>query len=218
MLPNKHAVRVYYTRFGEKLSDEKWDFYLSKVPSELQSKIIRYHRWQDRQAHLFGKLLLMKGLEYTGYSNSLMKNIKYNKFHRPYISQDGLDFNISHSGEFVVCAIGKEIRVGIDIEEIKPVNLKDFGMAMNVGEWDEILNAPAPFDQFYKYWTIKESVVKADGRGLYIAPKNVSITRPVLNYNFQNWYIHDLDINADYPSTLATSRPNINVELQQLEF
>ncbi len=59
----ENVIWVLYASFDKPLSEACWQYYLAKVPLNLQNKILSYHRWQDRQAGLFGKLLLSQGLK-----------------------------------------------------------------------------------------------------------------------------------------------------------
>ena len=85
----------------------------------------------------------------------------YTKNRKPYLLEH--EFNISHSGNFVVIAISP-LPVGIDIEFIK----EDF-------EYHSILNdcfTPLELSQintvvdFYTFWTRKEAILKATAEGL----------------------------------------------------
>ena len=80
---------------------------------------------------------------------------------------ESIEFSLSHSGDYAVCAIaeGNEGEIGIDIEKHK----KDQkGIAEHFfceGEKQRIKTD----EDFYRYWTLKESFIKAVGKGLAIA-------------------------------------------------
>ncbi len=73
-----------------------------------------------------------------------------------------IDFNISHSNHFVVCAISTNCKIGIDIEQIKPTSLFDFKDRFSEEEWKIILTSDNTYFWFYYYWTAKEAAIKAD--------------------------------------------------------
>lgn len=78
-------------------------------------------------------------------------------------------FNISHSHDFVVCAVG-DFPVGIDVEHVKD---KEAGLASYVlSESENLTWSRLPEEvrnhEFYRYWTIKESYSKYVGQGLGI--------------------------------------------------
>ncbi|MGZ5052857.1 MAG: 4'-phosphopantetheinyl transferase family protein [Methylobacter sp.] len=146
--------------------------YYNQLPSGIQQKILRYCRWQDRHAALFGRLLLKTALLEAGYFASCLELLQFDAYNRPSIDSS-IDFNISHSGNYVLCAISKNGRIGIDIEQIKDINISYYKNFMSKTEWDDIANNEALTRRFYYYWTIKESVMKADGRGLSIPPQDI---------------------------------------------
>jgi 4'-phosphopantetheinyl transferase len=93
---------------------------------------------------------------------------------KPYLHGNPLYFNVSHSGEYLAIAISKHL-VGIDIQE--PKFIKD-GMFRKVVQPEEdcLIGADRQKD-FLRLWTLKESFVKADGKGLRIALKDYHFTK-----------------------------------------
>lgn len=79
---------------------------------------------------------------------------------RPYVA-DGPDFSISTSGDYFAIAFGPSI--GIDLEcvrafDYRPLLLDHFTARERVEIGDEIT--------FFRAWTLKEAVAKADGQGI----------------------------------------------------
>lgn len=77
-------------------------------------------------------------------------------------------FNLAHSGNWIICAVA-DCAVGIDIEAIKEI---DFGLAkffLNKTEYEYFINTAEKERKllFYQLWVLKESYVKATGKGLY---------------------------------------------------
>ena len=87
---------------------------------------------------------------------------------KPYlIGAPQVQFNLSHAGDWAVCAVGSH-PVGVDIEQCR-AGRRD--VARRFFHPDEVqyldtLSPAARTDAFYTLWTLKESYVKADGRGL----------------------------------------------------
>jgi 4'-phosphopantetheinyl transferase len=82
-------------------------------------------------------------------------------------SHPGIYFNISHSGVYVVCAVG-EVETGIDVERIRTVNLRVARRYFSDQEIHDLeaLSGDEQMAYFITLWTIKESYLKAVGRGL----------------------------------------------------
>lgn len=88
-------------------------------------------------------------------------NINENAHGKPYFTNSGIHFNISHSYNAVMCAVS-DSQTGVDVErigEIKPLILKKCFSA------DEAALISSNTD-FYMLWTLKESYVKALGEGI----------------------------------------------------
>jgi 4'-phosphopantetheinyl transferase len=177
------------------------DFLRSYLPPTMVVKAGRFRRWQDAQAYLMGKFMLGEGLKKYGFSKGVLDNIQYTEYGRPYLRAD-VDFNIAHSGKYVVCAITKGLRLGIDIEEIQPIDLGDFTSQFTPEELQKIACAVDSYHEFYRLWTIKEAVIKADGRGLSFPLKDILIDIHA-RVEEKQWYIHTLDVAAGYAAHLA---------------
>jgi len=139
--------------------------YLSEDTVE---RIRKFRRWEDVIrtvfSHLLVKYMIQKktGLDWT---HIIIGRTQYGK---PYVKHNtGLHFNVSHSGEYAVVAVS-DMPVGIDIEEIKPVDFYALRNFFTKGEFDTLmLTEPAKrLNYFYELWTLKESYIKALGKGL----------------------------------------------------
>ncbi len=80
--------------------------------------------------------------------------------------EDGIEFSLSHSGDYAVCAISdrQEEKIGVDIERRRKSEGK---IAEHFFCKNEVERIHRPED-FYQYWTLKESFTKAVGQGLYL--------------------------------------------------
>lgn len=88
---------------------------------------------------------------------------------KPYLAgnSEPVYFNISHSGDYIVCAVSDR-EVGVDVEKIGKERLP---VARRFFHPDEIRCLEARegterTDLFYAYWAVKESFVKYKGAGL----------------------------------------------------
>ena len=198
-------VLVFYTRIQEQMPQWLYDKYLTLLPLNLQEKIVRLRQWKDKLLQLSGKILLLEGLQKFGLSGNCLHDLQYNEYNRPYIPGE-IDFNISHSGNYVVCAMGKGIQLGIDIEQIKNIRFEDFENVMTHEQWQYIKNGHNQLQYFFKYWAIKESVIKADSRGLSIPLKNIIIENNTALCDDKTWYLNELNIDNDYCSFLAVNK------------
>jgi 4'-phosphopantetheinyl transferase len=171
------------------------DLYIKKARSYMFEK--------DACNFLLGKVLLLKGMRKLGYLNIDLNDMRFNEFSKPYFN-NGFSFNISHSGHYVVCALSKTCNLGIDLEEIKSIQFEHFINCFSETEWLYLINAANPLTVFYKFWTKKEAVIKADGKGLGIPLSSVGVIDNRVLINSCNWFLTELHIAAGYIAHIAT--------------
>jgi 4'-phosphopantetheinyl transferase len=215
--PPINVIDVFYTTFDKEMPEYLWDKYLALLPNDMADKNSKYRRWQDRHAHLFGKLLLIEGFKKYNIPSEILSYLRYNEYDRPYIT-DNIDFNISHSGKFIVCCMGKNVKLGIDIEECKDIDFGDFTNVMTDDQWNIIKNSPNPVKAFFKFWTIKESVIKADSRGLSIPLSDIHIHDDTVCYDTGKWYLNEINLSDSYCACLACNKPGITVNFVEVDY
>jgi len=192
----------------------RWQAFLSVSD---QIKINRFSRWQDAQLTLLGRCLLMDAFIQLGFSPDLIKELKFSEFKKPFL-QNGLKFNISHSGKYVICVVSDE-EVGVDIEEIKAVNIHDFKNQWIEEEWLSIVNGSNVLEQFYRGWTRKEAIIKADGRGMMIALDEVRVLPSEFMLGSTKWFYTDVEIDDEYSCSVASkNKPNAKIALRKIDF
>lgn len=210
-------ITIYFKAFDRRLDNSEFHRLLSFLPETMRAKTLRFRKWEDAHAHLIGKLLLKKGLKDLGYNHDLSQ-VKLSSYNRPYINS-AIDFNISHAGNYVICAFSTIGRIGIDIEKVDIIDVNDFHSQWNEEEWNEIITSKNIYTQFYTFWTIKEAVVKADGRGLSIPFENIKIKKGKGKVNCDGvcWEIKEVFINEDYICYLASKAQISEIKIQKIE-
>ncbi|HQR94691.1 MAG TPA: 4'-phosphopantetheinyl transferase superfamily protein, partial [Sediminibacterium sp.] len=129
-----------------------------------------YHQLKDSQRFIIARGILKKlASQYLSIPpNEIEINIGTNK--KPFIGSNTsikLDYNISHSGNWIVIAFGFG-SIGIDVEQINHSFNYDAILAacFNVEEQKFIQQKPNSTELFYRLWTRKEAFVKATSKGL----------------------------------------------------
>lgn len=187
------------------INQKDLSYLMQLLPTHMVERSKKYFRWQDAQAYLLGRMLLMEGFNKLGLEFRLIHNLKYTENNRPYLSND-LDFNISHSGDYVVCAIAKKRRIGVDIEKINDINFMHYLSHFTQREWLTINGSIHPNNEFYRYWTIKEAAIKADGRGLNIPLNEVEVASDVAIQQ-KRWYYRQLYVQHEYMLHVVSDLP-----------
>lgn len=133
------------------------------LPQSRKEKVDCFKFMKDKKLSAGAYLLLAKMLN---DENIKKPEFQIGKFGKSYISNyDDIYFNLSHSGNLVACAIS-DSEIGIDIENI------DSGIDLNIAkhyfynsEYENIMKSENPYDEFFRYWVLKESYMKYTGLG-----------------------------------------------------
>jgi len=96
---------------------------------------------------------------------------------KPFLAQQpSIHVSLSHSGPWVLAAIHSR-PVGVDVEEIRPLGILPLDTILSPEEAREFLGLdPASRCQaFYRTWTLKESLLKAAGKGFSLDPRGITL-------------------------------------------
>lgn len=106
---------------------------------------------------------------------------------KPYIRDSNIQFNVSHSGEYVVCGISTK-PIGVDIEEMKDQDIACIAKRFFSNSELQYLYEEGEtllIERFYELWVLRESYLKWLGIGLSkplnsfsisIADENISVS------------------------------------------
>ncbi|MHC1778408.1 MAG: 4'-phosphopantetheinyl transferase superfamily protein [Lentimicrobium sp.] len=142
---------------------------LALTPEATREKVASFARSNDAQRSLLGEVLV----------RHLISEINGTKLpEHPFTTGEkgkpapegyqGIHFNISHSGRWVVVALSTDI-VGVDVERMRKVPEGVAHRFFSEAENKMLQNATdddQKADIFFTLWTIKESFLKAIGKGL----------------------------------------------------
>lgn len=161
-------MKIYAAHIKQRISDSKYQYFLKKICEKTQQKIDRFHFEDDKKRSLYGEILVryFVGKIYSIPNHQI--KINYDQNGKPYLdSFSGIHFNISHSGDWVMCAVD-DVPIGIDIEQIQKIDTTIARHFFTPSEYRQIIVEESGVDFFYQLWTLKESYVKYKGLGLGI--------------------------------------------------
>jgi 4'-phosphopantetheinyl transferase len=159
--------------YGVKLLDETRfiemkNLLCAHLPDGSTKKAARFRFSAGVQRQIFGELMVRSILcAKYGYQNNQI-HFEYSKNGKPLLNRsNNIHFNISHSGDWVVCAFSA-LQVGVDVEKVRNIN---FDIARRFYSDEEIallfsLPENEQTEFFFDLWTLKESYLKALGTGL----------------------------------------------------
>ena len=132
---------------------------------------------KDRRLSIGAALLLDRGLAAYGLKERDMI-YGYGADGKPFfINAPDIHFSISHSGHKVAVAFS-DSEVGCDIEMIGDFDLTVAQMFFSRIEYEALLSIEEYLERrhaFFRCWTLKESYMKAIGKGLNIAPESFTV-------------------------------------------
>ena len=141
-------------------------------------------------------------------------------------------YNLSHSGDYVMCAVktdGMYGRVGCDLQRMGELRLKTAERFFCREEYHMILEGKTEEEQrelFYRYWVLKESFLKATRKGMALPMDSFSIrlgNPPVLvkqppefpeQYFYRDFCIQDLPYKMAVCSTDNMIESEVHTELR----
>lgn len=189
-------VRLYSLNINEIPHPNDCQRLFEILPEHRRDKIRRMRFDKDKRLS-FGAGLLIK---YVAFENGFDdNNISFSDVGKPVL--DGLFFNISHSDEYVICAVGDK-EVGCDIEKISEIK-SDIAKRFFSKTECEYLNSfeVSPDNkllEFFRIWTIKESYIKMTGEGISIGLDTFSVNFHNKNGDYNDIYIlRKVDKNID---------------------
>lgn len=235
---NVYNIRDIYFVYGAFAMSEvfalkiQWDSKLEcyedlmiYISSEKQAKIRKFRMYEDVLRALFGDLLV----RYAICSRLEISNeevaFKFNDYGKPYLEGfPGFHFNVSHSGEWVVCVIDS-LPVGIDVETIRQIDMGIARRFFSKDEYDDI-NAKKTCDKvdyFFQLWTLKESYIKARGKGLSIPLDSftIKIDDDGIGAKDKNddtkWFFKQYEICSGYKMAVCSCNDRFPDEIEMIE-
>jgi 4'-phosphopantetheinyl transferase len=208
--------RIYLSEFKLQMDESRFKYYLDQLPPVLKNRVKKYRKWEDQYSSLFGKLLIIKGCEGFGVKADL-QDLRFNSFGKPYL-ENAPDFNLTHSGNLVACAIASEGNAGLDVEQVVPQEYTLFKESFTNHEWKNIEESEDPLTQFYTFWTIKEAVIKANGCGHNVSLKRISIQKDFAEMGIEKWFFKKVSISKEYIMHIASDKKISEVEVIRIDF
>jgi 4'-phosphopantetheinyl transferase len=140
----------------------------------------------------------------------------------PPLAAAGLEFNVSHSGELALYAVGLHRPLGVDVEQVRELDELEALAERNFSSAERrALLALPPAERpagFFACWTRKEAFIKALGEGLShpLSAFTVSLVpgEPARFVEIggeagaaERWTLTTIDVGAGYHAAVAAEGP-----------
>lgn len=195
-----------------KLSEGK-DRLLEMLLPERRIKALRYRLEADLLRCIAGGLLMQKILGIKT-DEELVKN----PYGKPALKNGGKQFNLSHSGDYVALAVDVQ-PVGVDIERIKNADPAVAQRCFQKAELAYVFEDNEIADErFFSIWTLKESLMKATGLGLQLAPESFCVL-PYGNVmrDGREWCFKQYKPDKNHIISLCAARDDFAPDLKEIE-
>ena len=172
------------------------------VSPERRAKTDRMRFDKDKRLSLGAGALLERMLAECGVTDFTFTTEQNRK---PRLAgRNDIRFNLSHSGTKVMCTVSDE-DIGCDVERITEINMEIARRFFFQEEYLALMQCSGEGernDLFFRYWTLKESFMKATGLGFRLALDSfcillsdgeISLRQSVDKrpYCFREYFLHD---------------------------
>ena len=181
----------------------------ASLPRSRKDRVLQIRPIRERCLSLCGSLLLLDALREYGIQDPVFS---YGEQGKPFLSDfSEIHFNISHAGDYAVCAVSDR-PVGCDIERIKPYRTQ---LSERVLSHEEKLLLSEQKEEsgmetvFFRFWTLKESFLKALGCGISVPLPSVSFDltgeTPVVSQTItgDDYFFHEYEDLPGYRCSLC---------------
>jgi 4'-phosphopantetheinyl transferase len=175
---------IYAVSDCDKVSSDQYSQLITMISAERKARAERFLRFEDSCRSVIAEVLLAYTLRRVSGIELSKVTLIENQWKKPIIQgHDDVHFNITHSGKWVMCIIDA-YEAGVDVEKVKRI---DFGIVprfFSLRE-QELFNRCATDEErlncFSTLWVLKESYIKAIGRGLHCPLDSFSVIPDIKN-------------------------------------
>ena len=208
--------------------------YFELLDEQEQGRVTKYKSSKRSNEFIITRGLLRKIIATLFSISPVSFRFKYTDKEKPFLTTDIFDvplsFNISHSYNNAIIAIGLDRDLGVDIEKIRHnINFKKLAERFFSQKESQNLNN-YPDEEipsvFFSCWSRKEAFVKALGDGISfgLSDFSVSITPDLDNIKLEtaydpadarHWSITNIPTGQGYAAAICSNRPNYKLRLWQ---
>ena len=170
-------MKLYYTDTGLWREDSSLRYWYEQLSEFRRKKADAFRRPQDRALCIAAGILLDAGLKEYGRREADMR-YAFTDMGKPYFpDMPAIEFSVSHSGTKAGVCFSERV-IGFDLEKIKDIDLAIAKRFFHENEYADILRTESEqerIEHFFRFWTVKESCLKAAGVGLSVPMNSFEI-------------------------------------------
>lgn len=159
---------------GQLDNRELFDRLYDITPAERKKKISAMKHEESKRLSLAAGALLAYVMKTQGISH---RELIVGEHGKPAFNKCEVNFNLSHSSGFAVCAVSDRT-VGVDIEGIRKFSSRlaqKVFTPQELGQLKELYGGEDMDEHYTRLWTVKESVLKYLGVGIGLSPQKIHL-------------------------------------------
>lgn len=177
------------------VSESEYEKYYSLLAEEKKKRIDSFRFEKDKRLSVLAEMLAKKMIARHCSIAPEDITIRSDENGKPYALKSDTEFNISHSGNMVACALSDR-PVGIDIQKMRHIDDKIIRYVCCADELDYILSKEELKQRrFFEVWTAKEAYFKCIGTGITDL-KSISIFDDEIKNNLKTHFEKDYAISV----------------------
>lgn len=203
----------------------------SVLSADERQRAVKFHFDKDRSRYIVSHASLRGIL--ARYLQRAPEELSFsvNEYGKPFLPDRELEFNLSHSGDYALIAVTRGRNIGVDVEQIREVEIEELARRnFSPREVSELM-ALLPeqrLNGFFNCWTRKEAYIKARGLGLSIpldsfivslAPNEPAILRATLPDAMDAvwWSLRSLEVASNYAAALVVKGDGMEIRFWDWE-
>lgn len=180
-------VKLYYFDVSVLKDECLFESCFSSLNESDKLKVDKIKHPKEKMLSLGARLLLNYALKQENINSY---SIIYGEHGKPYLKDNPVYFNISHSESVVILSVS-DSEIGCDIEYIGP-NVNNIASKYFTDEENEYIDSSSDkVKAFFEIWTLKESFMKATGFGLSAGISSFSVSVSDDNISVSSVYGND---------------------------
>lgn len=223
-----NEIHLYFS-YPEQISDiGLLGRYESLLSADERTQMSRFSFAPSRHRYLVTRALIRTSLSAYYPVEPSAWCFDKNSYGKPAISHPDsslpIRFNLSHTNGLTLCGIAQDCEIGVDVEDNHRSTRASFSRLASYfspREVDDLHNLPTQQQKqrFFDYWTLKESYIKARGKGFAIPLSKFSFlfqgnflkgfsVHPDLQDNAECWQFWRLPVAERYQVAVAINSAN----------
>lgn len=214
---------VYAIELKSPIQDSLFHQFLQFVGKEKEERVLKFRRREDAERTLIGDVFIRTVICNQFHLENRDLKFEVNDYGKPFVQNiPDFHYNISHSGKWIACAVDIS-PLGIDVETIRPIDFSIAERFFSKTEYKDLMEKQEEerLEYFYDLWTLKESYIKARGKGLSLPLDSFSIRKnktgiTIIKENDDPCYFMQYPVDPGYKFSVCAGNFHFPVQVEIL--